>query len=221
MSRKPYEPKPEPEVAPADAAAIAEAESIGAPPVLTVGGKPIPSDVAHLIPFANTDQGIAERQARPGPTAMVEVVSDQWDKKLQRKEEAQPWDSFDPLTEAVDTVREPGMRYRFLSDRAHKRRGRRGWETVVGQDGKPVTVAGMTLAKMPEQAAERRNKHYRDLGNEQLKTAAEAYELEQTKTIRDARVKGFAPLRAGEVVVDNHAHPGMETEVGIQAQRGL
>lgn len=212
--RKPFEPKPET----VEAQAIQEAESIER--VLTVNGKPIPSEFAHAIPYAQTDQGIAEAKAKPGLRAVTSVVADAWDKALDRKAEAQPWDSYDPFTEAVDSVREPGMTYRMLSDRAHKRRGRRGWETVTDKDGKPVQVSGMTLGKMPTEAAERRNSHYREIGNEQLRTAAEAYELEQAKVIRNANIKGFAPLRTGETVTDSHDHPGMVTEVGIQSHRG-
>jgi hypothetical protein len=191
--------------------------------VLTVNGKPIPAEFAHLIHYAMTDQGQAEARAldaRDGTKSSgVKVTSDAWDKTLERKADAQVWDSFDPLKEAVDSVREPGKVYRFLSDRVTKRRGTRGWE-AVSKDGAEVKVAGMTLCKMPEAAAEKRNAHYREIGDEMLRETAERYEEDQAKLIRAAKVKGLAPLRAGETLADNHAHPGMVTPVGFQTQRG-
>jgi hypothetical protein len=113
------------------------------------------------------------------------------------------------------------MEYRFLSDRVSKRRGRRGWDAALDKDGKAVVVAGMTLGKMPTEAAEKRNAHYQEVGNEQLRDAAERYEEGQAKLIREAKVKGLAPLRAGEMLTDSHAHPGMVTPVGFTSSRGL
>jgi hypothetical protein len=236
MARKPFQPKPLDEqlgAGPAigvpiagDAAAIAEAESIETDPKAgwTVNGKPIPLEFAHLIDFKMTDQGIAE--ARAHDAAMPVKASgirfnSKFDRDLERKAGAEVWDSFDPLREAVDGVREPGMNYRFLSDRAVKRRGRRGWEPVIGENGDPVKVADMVLGRMPEEKAEQRNAHYREVGNERLRDAGEQYELDQAKAIRDAKVRGFAPLRAGETVADNHDHPGMVIETGVRTQRGV
>jgi len=217
--RKPFEPKPEAE---ASVASIAEAESFDGE--LTVNGKPIPPEFAHVINYAMTDQGQAEARAKDAARGMTpsgaSVTRDAWDATLEHKAEAQVWDSFDPLEEAVAKVREPGMAYRFLSDRVTKRRGRCGWEAVAGKDGNAVTVAGMTLGKMPIEAADKRNAHYQQVGNEMLRDAAERYEEEQAKLIRQAKVKGLAPLRAGERLNDNHAHPGMVTPVGFQTSRG-
>lgn len=216
MARKPFQPKTD------TAAAIEEANSIDAPEVLTVNGKPIPEAFAHLIHYDVTDQGIAAKQqngklkATPG----VSIGRDAWEKTLDRKADAEVWDGFDPLKEAVDAVREPGMSYRFISDRVLNRRGRRGWEPANDQDGKAVKVAGMTLGKMPIERAERRNLHYQAVGNDQLQNAAQQYELDQTKLIRDAKVSGMSPLRAGERVKDNHQHPGMVMEAGVHVARG-
>lgn len=213
---KPFAPKEET----APVSGVAEAESLEEKVVLTVDGVPIPPEFAHAIPYAMTDQGIAEREANGKPRAMVSVVKDEWDQKLDRKAEAQPWDSFDPLSEAVDGVREPGMAYRFISDRVVNRRGRRGWEIAEDKKGQKIVVAGQTLGKMPIERAAKRNKHYQDAGNDALANAAEQYQLDQAKVIRDAKVRGMAPLRAGERVTDNHSHPGMSIETGIHATRG-
>jgi hypothetical protein len=213
-TRKPYEPLE---------SGIAEAEAIDAPAVLTVNGKPIDPAFAHAINYAMTDQGIAEAKARAeaGPKPSGVTVGDgPFEKALQRKAEAQVWDSFDPLKEAVDQVRQPGMTYRFLDDKVLKRRGRRGWEPVLDKDGKPVEVAGMRLGAMPAEYADKRNAHYREIGNEQLANAAERYQEDQAKLIRDAGVKGMSPLRIGETLSDNFAHPGMRSQVGVHATRG-
>lgn len=222
--RKPFEPKADAVInSNTDLSGVEEAESIER--VLTVNGKPIPVEFAHLINFAMTDQGQAEARANDVKNGMkssgARVTGDAWDKTLQRKTEAQVWDGFDPLKEAVDAVREPGMEYRFLSDRVTKRRGRRGWEAASDADGKPVVVAGMTLGKMSTEAAQKRNSHYQEVGNEMLRDAAERYEEGQTKLIREAKVKGLAPLRAGDTLTDSHAHPGMVTPVGFTSSRGL
>jgi hypothetical protein len=221
-TRKPFTPK-KPELEPTDAAAIAEAEGIDEQPTLTVDGKPVPVEWAHLINYAMTDQGQAEARAKDATQRLKPSgirFNSKFDRDLEHKAGAEVWDSFDPLREAVDAVREPGMEYRFLSDRAVKRRGRRGWEPVIGKAGDPVKVADMVLGKMPVANVEQRNAHYRELGNEQLREAAERYETGQAKAIRDANVKGFSPLRAGEVVADNHEHPGMVIEAGVRTQRG-
>lgn len=223
--RKAFEPKEsalDAKLAQTDAAAIAEADAIDEPRILHVSGKPIPPEFAHAITYQMTDEGQAEARAKdakgPKPSG-VQVISGEFERQLERKADAQTWDSFDPLREAVDSVREPGMAYRFLADRSVKRRGRRGWEPVIVK-GDPVKVADMVLAKMPEAKAERRNAHYREIGNERLRDSAAQYEQDQAKAIRDANVKGFAPLRAGEVVADNHDHPGMVIEAGIRTTRG-
>jgi hypothetical protein len=229
--RKPFEPKigesdPTLEAKLKVAASIEEAESIDAPEVLTVNGHPVPVEFAHLIAREQTDQGIQEKAAqkavngKPKATRGVSVGRGGFDKQLDRKADAEVWDGFDPLTEAVDTVREPGMSYRFISNRVLNRRGRRGWEPANDAEGKPVVVAGMTLGKMPTERAERRNRHYQDLANDQLQNAGQQYELDQAKLIRDAKVKGMAPLRVGERVNDNHQHPGMVTEAGVHVSRG-
>src|SRR5437588_12426135 len=132
MARKPFVPKEQGPGA-GDRDAIAEADAIDAPVVLTVNGKPIPAEFAHAITYSMTDQGQAEARAidatRPKPSG-ARVTGDAWDKTLARKADSEVWDSFDPLRDAVDQVREPGMAYRFLSDLNHKRRGRRGSDTA-------------------------------------------------------------------------------------------
>lgn len=58
----------------------AEEGTFEAPPVYHMNGLPIPPELAHAIPFANTDEGIAERMARPGPTSSgITVTGDETD----------------------------------------------------------------------------------------------------------------------------------------------
>lgn len=186
----------------------------------TVNGQPIPEHVAHLITYEMTDQGIAESRAtRTTPEPMVQVLSDAWDKTVARKGDAEPWDSFDPLTEAVDKVREPGFSYRALSPRMCEKRGTRGWEPVLDKDNRQVKVGNLFLARMPLERAERRDAHYRGLSDEALRDAAAQYAIDQEKIVRDANVSGLAPLRVGDTVI-NREDPNHAASIGVETHRG-
>ncbi|GAC1534206.1 MAG: hypothetical protein NVS2B4_14500 [Ramlibacter sp.] len=65
----------------------------------TVRGQPIPSQVEHLITYAQTDQGIAEHNRKPGVSAVrASVVSGEWEKMLEQRSDAtEPWMGVDPL----------------------------------------------------------------------------------------------------------------------------
>lgn len=186
--------------------------------ILTVNGKPLPEGFEHVIPFSATDQGIAERAAK-GPVACVQIVADAWDKTLAHRAQAEPWDSYDPLTEAVDQVREPGFSYRLLSDRVIKRRSLRGWKPCA-VNGDRVKVGDLFVAKMPTHLKERRDAYYRAIGDEQLANAADNYRLDQEKTVRDGGVVGEAmPLPIGSQVKDS-ADPSLAASIGVETRRG-
>ena len=209
---------PAPQSDPAFAAVDAEIAA-NTPKVLTVNGKPIPEEFAHAISYAVTDQGIAEAKAnRTHEPSGVEVTGDAWDKGLERRA-AEPWDSFDVLADAVATVREPGFAYRAISPRVADKRGMRGWEKVLDKDGKERKVGNLFIARMPVEMQQRRNRHYAQLGNEQLADAAQQYSLDQEKLVKDAGVSGLAPLRAGDHVQDR-TNPELSATIGIETQRG-
>ena len=214
---------------PADPLEIAQAASNDGPScedvgaehaVLTVNGKPIPPEFAHVISYRMTDQGIAEAAAnRTHEPSGVEVTGDAWDKALQRRAEAETWDSFDPLVDAVAQVREPGFAYRAISPRVADKRGLRGWEKVLGKDGREQKVGNLFIGRMPIELQKRRNAHYARLGNEQLADSAQQYQLDQEKLVKDANVSGLAPLRVGDHVHDR-TNPDFSATIGVETQRG-
>lgn len=213
---------PAPEDVPA--AVTAAAPAADEPRVLHVNGKPVPPEWEHAIVYAMTDEGQAEARGRDRARGMtpsgVKVTADTFDKQLQRKANAEVWDSFDPLKEAVDQVREPGFSYRALSPRVVDKRGMRGWEKVLDKDGRDVKVANLFVARMPEERKEQRNAHYREIGEEALRDAAEQYEEGQAKLVKDAKVGGLAPLRVGDRVRDSE-DPDFGFQVGVSTHRGM
>lgn len=185
----------------------------------TVDGKPLPVGFEHVIPYAMTDQGKWENnQGKPEPSG-VTVVADAWDNMIaQRRDE--PWAGHDPVQEAILRHGEPGMKYRGLSERVMDKRGMRGWEPVKNEDGSNVKIGSLILGKMPKATAERRNAHYRNLGNEALNNAEEQFAIDQEKAIVDSGRKGVSPLRRGQVVTDSNA-PGHSAVIGVETTRGL
>jgi hypothetical protein len=183
---------------------------------LTVGGKPIPTEIAHLVPYANTDQGIAERMAKAGDkVARVEMVRDEHHKKLDAYA-AQPWDAAggNPMKEVVDKVREPGFSYKMLSPRVVDRRGLRGFEAVP-----EARYGNMFVGRMPIEERERRNEHYRREGLDRAEEAAEVYQENQERLVRDGGVRGLGPLPAGEVLTDAR-DPERAASIGHSRSRG-
>jgi hypothetical protein len=189
------------------------------PVVLTVNGKPIPEAFAHAIPFDHTDQGIAAKQNNGKPRAMVEFTRDAWDKKMdQRAGASEPWESEDPLQEAVDKVKQPGMAYRFLSPRVISKRGLRKYELVTDRKGNEIKVANMVLGTMPIELQNKRAKHYQDIGNEDLNSAKENLQVLQEQITRDNPGVGDATLRDGTRLRDHSS--GDVHEVGLTRTRG-
>lgn len=183
----------------------------------TVNGNPIPAEYAHLIPFAKTDQGIWEHN-QGKVKARVHIVRTEWDKTLEQRGDM-PWASSDPFKSAVDAHRQPGFRYRLLSDKVCTKRGMRGWDPIKNENGDLVKVNGMFVGRMPEKMAHQRNEYYRRNGNDALQKAQEQFELDQEKTIRDAGGQGMSVLRRGERLVDSR-DPDREATVGFESVRG-
>ena len=187
----------------------------------TVRGQPIPIHLRHLIPYANTDQGLQDAlDKRTTPLPVVEIVRSEWDALLQQRED-QPWAPRDPLQEAQDKFGKPGFQYRGLSDRVCKKRGMRGWEIVKQANGDPVNINGMILGRMPIESARQRNKYYVREAETQFKNAEENLRIDQERIMRDSRSGGdFSPLRAGDVIQDP-LNPDNATSIGVTSQRGL
>jgi hypothetical protein len=147
---------------------------------LHMGGQPVekvvPIKNAHLITYAHTDEGIAERSAGKAETAAhvrsvsgdrARVTATDRDAMLAerydfRKNELQPWEAPDPMKELVEAHIAKGMRAKFLSPRRMAKDGTRGFDIVKTGNGDPVKLGEMILGQMPEDRAEARNAHYRD-----------------------------------------------------------
>ena len=158
---------------------------------LTVNGRPVEEmENGHLIGREFTDQGIAERQAKP--TAFTATVSDPWDKMLDARANArmgiESFEAPDPLREAVERYVRPGFRGRFVSDSVVASMGMRGYEPVL-VNGDPVKVGAMKLAEMPEEKVRRRNAFYQGKGAEKLRQTQEQHEEQIAKAAGEAGVR--------------------------------
>jgi hypothetical protein len=192
----------------------------------TVGGKPIADDVAHLIPFENTDQGIEQlnaTEARGGPKV---TVRDRFDRQIEARADAgegkiHPWTAPDPAKEAVDRVRKPGFRNRLLSRNMIDKRGKRGWEIAKDpKTGEPATMGDrMLIGEMPEDVAQQRNEFYRGQANDAVREAEEHFQAEQDRILSDGAAVGIRPLKPGEDLRDTRDGERVAT-VGLRSQRG-
>jgi hypothetical protein len=201
-----------------------DTSSTAAPTGLTVNGQPVPPEFAHVIPFANTDQGIAERNARDivrEDAGRAKVVAGPFEKGLEKMGDEQFLDT-DPFKETVAPFRErqPGFSFKMLSERVIQKRGLRGFEVVKDEKGDPVKCGGMILGRMPQDLARRRNARFQELGNEALREAAEAYQREQEKVIREGGRDGLGVLRPGEILTDAR-DPEHAAVSGLHQTRGL
>jgi hypothetical protein len=193
---------------------------------LTVNGKPLdPDNPDHAkLFFQQTDQGIAAANIAQGRTGSGAKVRSRFEHQIEAREAVAdgnlaPWEAPDPLKEAADAHRRPGMAVRALSDRVIKQRGLRKWKPIIGENGDPVKVADMVLGEMPMESAERRNEYYREQGNEAVRQAEEHAREQQEKLIRDGNVVGIKPLKPGETVHDSDNGSRVAVS-GLRAQRG-
>lgn len=183
-----------------------------APSRLTVNGAPIPPELLSAIPYANTDQGLAERLAKP--TAHATVTRDALSKRIEeradfRRESLEPWEAPDPMKDLADKHVKPGMRARFLSPEKVRRDGARGFEPVIDA-GDPVKLGEMILAQMPEERAVARNHYYQSLGTEQMSRVEQEFKEGQQRLARDAGFRGRAVEDADTGV---HSVRGNEEEI--------
>ncbi|NWG75088.1 MAG: hypothetical protein HXY24_10860 [Rubrivivax sp.] len=195
-------------------------------PRRTVQGKPIPEHLEHAIPHRYTDDGIEEENAKPHKKGSGVRVKDRFEMAIEAREAAaqgliEPWSTPDPLQEAVNKVadKRPDMTYRALSDNVVRRRGMRGWEPAKDERGETIRMAGMALARMPKQLAQRRRRHYQEIGNAQLREAESALQEQQERAIRDARAVGVSPLSRHETLRDARDRDRVAS-VGLSLHRG-
>ncbi len=143
--------------------------------------------VIAVLDYWATDEGIAERNARPNVREASGITSgrDGFDKSLeQRRDDVKERDmelysARDPLKEVADRYAVPGMKAKFLSGNKIKGHGGTGdYQIVKDEAGEPVKVREMVLGHIPVERAEARNKHYREKGTSLLKQIGEQYKKE-------------------------------------------
>lgn len=162
-------------------------------PVRHVNGVPIPPELAHAIPYDNTDEGLAEiREKRTH--AMTEFLADPVDKQVSARRDFlhdndEPWMAPDPLKEVADAHVQRGMRPKFLSPSKVDREGTRGWKPVAGKNGDPIRLGNLILAEMPEEKARARNRHYEGLGQTKLAEIQAEHEQEQARLVSDGGIR--------------------------------
>jgi len=192
----------------------------------TVQGKPVPTHLEHAIPHRLTDEGIDEENAKPHKKGHRVSVRDGFARQIEAREAAakdliEPWSAPDPIAEAVarDGDPRPDMTHKLLSDTVVKRRGMRGFEPCRDEQGELIKVGGMTLARMPKALAKRRNEHYREEGNAQLRESEALLQEQQEKLIADGKAVGLAPLRPHDVLRDSRDRT-RTASVGLRMHRG-
>ena len=143
----------------------------------------LPPEVIAALDYFATDEGVAERNARPQmrEPSGVTLGQDPFSKALEQKtddvleRDMYSYEARDPLREVAEQYAVPGMRAKFMSAAKIKAGGNRDYVVVKEENGDPVRVKGMILGHIPEERAVARNKHYQKLGNQFLKQIGEEH----------------------------------------------
>src|SRR5215467_1557569 len=109
--------------------------------------------VLAALDYWQTDEGIAEKNARPNVVEPSGITAgpDEWDKSLKEKREDvlergyESYEARDPLRDVAEQYAQPGMRAKFLSQKKIKDGSNRDYQVVKQANGDPVMVRGMVL----------------------------------------------------------------------------
>jgi hypothetical protein len=169
---------------------------------------------------ARSEETRAKREAEGYPR--VEFVRDATDKQIFDKRNAldfDPWAELSPLEAAVESVKEPGMSYKLLSNRACSiLGGTRGYEPVKDENGDLVKVGDMFLGKIPERIAQKRQQRYQEESAAIVRSMQENYADKVERLKHDAKELGLTVLESGDSVSDRRT--GRTYETGIVVERG-
>jgi hypothetical protein len=138
-------------------------------------------------------------------------------------------DFGDPLLMGGNVLREvvmrhgnePGMSYRFLSQRCIDVLGMRGYVFVKDDSGEIAKAGTLRLAKIPTAIAAGRTRHFRDMSKQYVAEAEEEF-MEKTAQVLHAAGRvgaGSRPLRPSEVVRGNASE--REALVGTELSMGV
>lgn len=198
---------------------------------LTVNGEPVPENVRHLIPYAQTDQGRAEADANR-VEGHVQVMSDETDgaRRKYRDEllaghpidsDAELMEVHDPLKPLMERHLPKGERGLWMSERKCDREGmRRGvldYEPVLDADGQRIKHGSLFLASVPEARARRADAIYHEKAQAQMVQAQgkvreqeDAFMSETTRKKMHRRTQGEfdggLKTEDGEMVVGELEH---------------
>ncbi len=163
----------------------------------------------HGLAHNNTDEGrdkqtAAAKEKGTYSESIVSVGDGPYEKMIQKgndipegkSDSAEPWEMVNPQQELADKHVPEGHRPHFLSERVVDRKGTRGWQPCIGENGDPVKLGGMTLASMPIEKAEKRNKHFRDIGNAAVAEVKDQVAETLARTVSDA--PGVSIVNPGE-----------------------
>lgn len=129
------------------------------------------------------------------PQRTVEIEADRTDAMIFAR----------PLEEAVAKYGEPGMAAKFLSERCIGTLGLRGYVIVHDEKGDPVKVGTLIMGQIPLRMAEARQRHWAKESEDAVREAAEQFEDQASRAIRDGHGEGLSVLRQGEAVASNAA----------------
>lgn len=148
--------------------------------------------VLACLDYYSTDEGVAERNARPNvrEPSGVSLGRDDWDKSLEQRRDdvkvrGMPLEkSKNPFDEVADQYRQPGMHRRFLSAKSVQDGDLDEYELVKKENGDPAKCRGMFLGHIPEHVAVARAKAYQKQANQMLNQLNKAYKEEGGSTAR-------------------------------------
>jgi hypothetical protein len=121
---------------------------------------------------------------------------------------------------------DPGMAYKFLSQRCIDVLGMRGYVMVKDDESNFVKAGTLFLAKIPLVIAEGRRRKYAEESEQALRDTEEEYLIGQDRAVRAAGAMGAGsrPLARGEMVHANATESsdllGTDLEMGVKIERG-
>lgn len=156
-----------------------------------IGELKLDPQVLGALDYWQTDEGVKERNDRPGPKASADITvgAEGFDKALmQRRDDVRDrdmdlYEARDPFKEVADRYTSQGFRPKMLSAAKIKQGG--GDHEIVKypaghpQAGDPVMAKGMVLGQMPTARAEARNKHYRRHAQDMLAQVEAKHKAQQ------------------------------------------
>lgn len=185
---------------------------------LTVNGQPIPIHLAHAIPFANTDQGIAAREAER--IAKNDALDPNWRDKPNVKlgasaEERLMLGRYDgddeeiavdsPLDALIAKHRRPGFSPKWLKDpenskvSSHESADASNYRPVVDENGRPVKLSEMYLGERPTEDVHREKLRRSRMTDNSI----QRIEAEQQERVKKAgQGPHLQPVAAGSALTD-------------------